>query len=99
MYYYHHDYHYHHNFRYGDDVLVNKVRAKEGDTTTFDECVAQQLSPDCDPKRMWIQVTGQFLLFAQYNLFFGASVSQHFMILCSDPILLRDVGPVLGAGQ
>ena len=42
--------------RYGDDVLVNKVRAKEGDTTTFDECVASQLSPDCDPKRMWIQV-------------------------------------------
>jgi len=42
--------------RYGDDVLVKKVRAKEGDTTTFDECVAQQLSPDCDPKRMWIQI-------------------------------------------
>ena len=83
---------------------MNKVRAKEGDTTTFDECVAQQLSPDCDPKRMWIQVTGQFLLFlgflfAQYNLVFGASVSQHFMILFPDPILLRDVGPVLGAGQ
>ena len=81
---------------------MNKVRAKEGDTTTFDECVAQQLSPDCDPKRMWIQVTGQFLLFpgflfAQCNLFFG--VSQHFMILCPDPILLRDVCPVLGAGQ
>ena len=83
---------------------MNKVRAKEGDTTTFDECVAKQLSPDCDPKRMWIQVTGQCILFsgflfAQYNLVFGASVSQHFMILFPDPILLRDVGPVLGAGQ
>ena len=43
---------------------MNKVRAKEGDTTTFDECVAKQLSPDCDPKRMWIQVTGQFLHFS-----------------------------------
>ena len=52
----HHENH-HHNFRYGDDVLVNKVRAKEGDTTTFDECVEKKLSPDCDPRRMWIQVT------------------------------------------
>ena len=41
--------------RYGDDVLVNKVRAKEGDTTTFDECVQLQQT-DCDPKRMWLQV-------------------------------------------
>ena len=41
--------------RYGDDVLVNKVRAKEGDTTTFDECVRLQ-QPDCDPKRMWLQI-------------------------------------------
>jgi len=41
--------------RYGDDVLVNKVRAKEGDTTTFDECVeAGQV--DCDPKKMWLQI-------------------------------------------
>ena len=42
--------------RYGDDVLVDKVRARDGDTTTFDECVADQLSQDCDPKRMWLQV-------------------------------------------
>jgi len=41
--------------RYGDDVLVNKVRAKEGDTTTFDECVQLQ-QQDCDPKRMWLQI-------------------------------------------
>ena len=41
--------------RYGDDVLVNKVRAKEGDTTTFDQCVELQ-QQDCDPKRMWLQV-------------------------------------------
>jgi len=41
--------------RYGDDVLVNKVRAKEGDTTTFDECVEKSQN-DCDPKRMWIQI-------------------------------------------
>ena len=41
--------------RYGDDVLVNKVRAKEGDTTTFDDCVRLQ-QPDCEPRRMWLQV-------------------------------------------
>lgn len=41
--------------RYGDDVLVNKVRAKEGDTTTFDECV-EAGQPDCDPKKLWIQI-------------------------------------------
>ena len=43
------------HIRYGDDVLVNKVRAKEGDRTTFDECVDQQ-GPDCDPRRLWLQV-------------------------------------------
>ena len=65
--------------RYGDDVLVNKVRsaswsrhifqtsssftllsawqvrAKEGDTTTFDACVAAA-GPDCDPRKLWLQV-------------------------------------------
>ena len=41
--------------RYGDDVLVDKVRAKEGDTTTFDECVEKGQS-DCDPKKLWIQI-------------------------------------------
>jgi len=41
--------------RYGDDVLVNKVRAKEGDTTTFDECV-ERGQADCDPKKMWLQI-------------------------------------------
>jgi len=41
--------------RYGDDVLVNKVRAKEGDTTTFDECV-EAGQADCDPKKLWIQI-------------------------------------------
>ena len=42
----------HYNFlRYGDDVLENKVRAKEGDTTTFDECV-EAGQPDSDPKKL-----------------------------------------------
>ena len=41
--------------RYGDDVLVNKVRAKEGDTTTFDECVRQQ-GADCEPRKLWLQI-------------------------------------------
>jgi len=41
--------------RYGDDILVDKVRAKQGDKTTFDDCVEQQFS-DCDPKKMWLQV-------------------------------------------
>ena len=50
---------YYYFLRYGDDVLVDKVRARDGDTTTFDECVADQLSQDCDPKRMWLQVAGK----------------------------------------
>jgi len=41
--------------RYGDDVLTSKVRAREGDTTTFDECVVQGGS-DCDPKKLWLQI-------------------------------------------
>lgn len=41
--------------RYGDDVLTSKVRAREGDTTSFDDCV-EQGGPDCDPKKMWLQI-------------------------------------------
>jgi len=41
--------------RYGDDVLTSKVRAKEGDTTTFDSCV-EKAGPDCDPRKLWLQV-------------------------------------------
>jgi len=41
--------------RYGDDVLTSKVRAREGDTTSFDDCVLQG-GPDCDPKKMWLQI-------------------------------------------
>ena len=40
-------------------MLVNKVRAKEGDTTTFDQCVQLQ-QQDCEPRKMWLQVTDTF---------------------------------------
>eukprot|EP00088_Acartia_fossae_P003972 TRINITY_DN11705_c0_g1_i1.p1 TRINITY_DN11705_c0_g1~~TRINITY_DN11705_c0_g1_i1.p1 ORF type:complete len:338 (-),score=22.18 TRINITY_DN11705_c0_g1_i1:527-1462(-) len=45
---------YYYFLRYGDDVL-DKVRSKAGDTTSFDECVRLN-QPDCDPKKLWMQV-------------------------------------------
>jgi len=41
--------------RYGDTYLPNKIRKKQGDLTTFDECVEQQ-KPDCAASRMWLQI-------------------------------------------
>jgi len=46
---------YYYFLRYGDDFRVNKVRSRMGDKMTFDECVRKKL-PDCDPKRMWVQI-------------------------------------------
>jgi len=45
---------YYYFLRYGDDVL-DKVRSKSGDTTSFDECVKYS-QPDCDHKKLWMQV-------------------------------------------
>ncbi|XP_023345285.1 heparin sulfate O-sulfotransferase-like isoform X2 [Eurytemora carolleeae] len=46
---------YYYFLRYGDDILEDKVRSKQGDTTTFDECVERN-QPDCDPKKLWMQI-------------------------------------------
>nr|XP_040583782.1 heparin sulfate O-sulfotransferase-like isoform X2 [Lepeophtheirus salmonis] len=46
---------YYYFLRYGDDYRVNKIRSRMGDKVTFDECVEKKL-PDCDPKKLWIQV-------------------------------------------
>lgn len=41
--------------RYGDTYLPNKIRNKQGDETTFDECV-QQRKPECHPNKLWLQI-------------------------------------------
>jgi len=46
---------YYYFLRYGDDILVDKKRSKQGDKTTFDECV-ESSQPDCAPKKMWMQI-------------------------------------------
>jgi len=42
--------------RYGDDFRVNKVRSRMGDRVTFDDCIANSHSQDCDPRKLWLQV-------------------------------------------
>ena len=32
-----------------------QIRSRMGNKMTFDECVQKRL-PDCDPKRMWVQI-------------------------------------------
>lgn len=46
---------YYYFLRYGDDYRVNKIRSRMGDTVTFDECVTNKM-PDCDVKKLWLQV-------------------------------------------
>jgi len=46
---------YYYFLRYGDDLQKNKVRSKQGNTVTFDECV-ENSQADCDPKKLWMQI-------------------------------------------
>ncbi|CAK8689512.1 heparan sulfate 2-O-sulfotransferase 1-like [Clavelina lepadiformis] len=41
--------------RYGDNLRKGLKRKRQGDTTTFDECVAQK-GHSCDPRELWLQV-------------------------------------------
>lgn len=41
--------------RYGDTYLPNKIRNKQGDETTFDECV-QKRKAECHPNKLWVQI-------------------------------------------
>ena len=47
---------YYYFLRHGDNFRVNLTRSKQGDQTTFDECVKQQKSKDCSITKMWMQV-------------------------------------------
>jgi len=46
---------YYYFLRYGDDYNKGKHRSRMGDTVDFDECYRRRL-PDCDPKKMWLQI-------------------------------------------
>uniref|UniRef100_H2ZBE7 Heparan sulfate 2-O-sulfotransferase 1 n=1 Tax=Ciona savignyi TaxID=51511 RepID=H2ZBE7_CIOSA len=41
--------------RYGDDYRKGLRRTKQGDKTTFDECLAQN-GHDCQPRALWLQI-------------------------------------------
>jgi len=42
--------------RYGDNFRKGLLRSKNGDTTTFNECVEKESSKDCSIQKMWIQI-------------------------------------------
>ena len=46
---------YYYFLRYGDDYRKGLARSKQGDTTTFDECVVQK-GRDCQTKNLWLQI-------------------------------------------
>ena len=41
--------------RYGDTFLPNKKRLRQGDETSFDECVRQN-SSECSEEKLWLQI-------------------------------------------
>lgn len=47
---------YYYFLRFGDNYRKGLVRSKQGDGTTFNECVENQTSKDCTVSRMWLQV-------------------------------------------
>jgi len=47
---------YYYFIRYGDNFRVGLKRSKQGDNTTFNQCVEKQLSKDCTISKMWVQI-------------------------------------------
>lgn len=47
---------YYYFIRYGDNFRKGLARSKDGDKTTFNECVQNQTSKDCTISKMWTQV-------------------------------------------
>jgi len=46
---------YYYFLRYGDDFRKGLKRAREGDKTSFDDCVKKR-GRDCDTKQLWVQI-------------------------------------------
>lgn len=49
--------------RYGDNFRKGLLRSKNGDNTTFNDCVTNETSKDCSISKMWLQIPyfcGQF---------------------------------------
>lgn len=47
---------YYYFLRHGDNFRKGLARSKQGDLTTFDECVKSSLSKDCSISKMWMQI-------------------------------------------
>ena len=47
---------YYYFLRHGDNYRKGLIRSKQGDETTFDQCVEGSLSKDCSISKMWMQI-------------------------------------------